>query len=215
MTGRAALLLIFVLAPPLGAQGLGGGGLVYNVKRRVLYAGGVREQLGTLVGAEGGARLGPVRVGVAGLMGTLSGPGGVANPDVKARITTVTILLEPTPIVAVGAEVEAKRFEADAGVTEWRLIGATGRVALDLGVPGLVGTAQVSYFPSASIVNGATMSLAFRGTVGASYRSPRGPLTVNLGYRFERFDFKAVGSAPARLEQFQGLVLGAGFRLGR
>jgi hypothetical protein len=212
---RAVLLLGTVLVAPLEAQGLGGGGLAYHVQHRVLYAGAVREQTGTFVGAEGSARLGPVRVGVLGLMGTLSGGNDAANPDKKVRASAVTVMLEASPRIAVGAELEAKRFESDAGVTAWRLIGGTGRVALSLGMPGLVGTAQVSYFPSASVVGGAKMGLAFRGTVGASYRSPRGPLTLSLGYRFERFDFKAVGSAPARLEQFRGVIVGAGLRLGR
>ena len=217
--GRVAGVIVvggaLIAAPELPAQGLTGSGMAYHVQHRVLYSGAVYEQTGTFVGAEGSAWVGPLRVGVSGWMGTLSGANDSINPDRKVRATAVTVLLEPWPMIALGGEVEAKRFEADAGVNAWRLIGATGRATLGLGVPGLAGTAQVTWFPSASVIGGEKISLAFRGTIGASYSAPRGPLTVSLGYRFERFDFAAVGTTPARLDQFRGIVVGAGLRLGR
>lgn len=214
LAGMAVLLAVSI-PTTLVAQGLSGGGMAYRVQHRVLYQGSVLEQTGTFVGGQGSVRLGPARLGVSGLMGTLGGGDDPANPEKKVRASSVTVLIEAYPGLAVGAEAEGIRFEADAGTTAWRLIGVHGQAAIGLDVPGLAGTAELSYFPSASVIDGEKITLAFRGTVGVSYDAPRGPLTLSLGYRFERFDFEASGTTPARLEQFRGVVVGAGIELGR
>jgi hypothetical protein len=192
-----------------------GGALGYNVQYRILYAGSVAEQSGFFFGGHGAASLGPVRVGLSGVMGTLAAADS-ANPGRQVRSTSLTAHFRAGDRFMVGAEIEARRFESEGVVTVWRLIGANGRALVPLGLPGLSGTAEVSLFPLAQVNPGdAAMKLALRGVVGASYDPPRSPVTVHLGYRFERFDFEADGSSPQRLEQFRGIVLGAGARIGR
>ena len=198
------------------AQQLSGAGLAYNVQHRVLFQGSVHERTGFWFGGEGAVRLGRLRFGVAGLLGKLSGDSSAANPDADVRATSVTLHVAAAPSVLLGMELEARRFASDVGTTTWRLIGGNARAGAGLGLPGLEGTIDVSYFASASVLGGeARISPAFRGTVGASYQSPRGPIIVQLGYRFERFDFERSGSGPVRKEQFRGVLAGIGLRLGR
>jgi hypothetical protein len=212
---RLAAGPLFVLAGPLSAQSLSGTGLAYNVQHRVLYQGVVGERTGLWFGGEGAVQAGPIRVGVAGLLGSLGGDTSRANPEATVRATSLTLHFAVAPGVLVGAEVEARRFEADVGTTAWRLIGANARLAAPLGVPGLVATADASYFASASVVGGQeTITPAFRATLGAGYQA-RGALRFQVGYRFERFDFEPGGTGPARKEQFRGVLAGIGLRLGR
>jgi hypothetical protein len=197
------------------AQGIAGDAGAFNIQRRLSYQGGVYEQTGVAVGAAGAARLGPVILRVSGLFGTLKGDGGALNPDVKVRTTAVRLEVAVQPWLALGAVAEARRFEADAGVTTWKLLGAAARLEPGLGLPGLRGLADVAVLPAASVAGGAKAKMALQTTVGVSYRPARSPFEVRLGYRFERYDFDASGSGPARNEQFRGIVAEAGLRLGR
>jgi hypothetical protein len=213
----AALLVIAAvsLAPRVLAQGLEGGALGYNVKYRILYRGYVAEQSGFFFGAHGAASLGPLRVGLSGIMGTLAAADS-ANPGRQVRSTSLTAHVRATPRLAAGVEIEARRFESEGVVTLWRLIGANARGALSLGLSGLSGTAEASFFPLAQVNPGAAaLKVALRGVVGVSYSPLRSPMSLHLGYRFERFDFESDGQGPQRAEQFEGLVLGVGARLGR
>lgn len=197
------------------AQGIAGDAGVFNIQRRLSYQGGVYEQTGVAVGAAGAARLGPVALRVSGLFGTLKGDGGALNPDVKVRTTAVRLEFAVQPWLALGAVAEARRFEADAGITTWKLFGAAARLEPGLGLPGLRGLADVAVLPASSVAGGAKAKTALQTTVGVSYRPARSPFEVRLGYRFERYDFDASGSGPARNEQFRGVVAEAGLRLGR
>jgi hypothetical protein len=175
----------------------------------------VHEQTGLFFGGAGAVRLGPLRVGVSGLMGTLSGDGGATNPDVKVRTTAVTAHIAVAPGVLLGAQAEARRFEADAGVTAWRLIGANVRLEPGLGLAGLRALADVAVLPASSVSNGPKLKVAIQATVGASFAPRGGPLVMRIGYRFERYDIDATGASPERYEQFRGLVAEAGLSLGR
>ena len=62
---------------------------------------------------------------------------------------------------------------------------------------------------------GPSLKMAMEMTVGASIAPPRSKLLARLAYRFERFDVGAEGLAAERYEQFRGLVVEVGFRLGR
>jgi hypothetical protein len=193
-------------------QGVGGG---FNVQRRIFYQDAVHEQTGLWYGGAGAVRLGPLRVGVSGLMGTLSGDSGTTNADVKVRTTAVTAHVAVAPGVLLGVQVEARRFEADAGVTVWRLIGVNARLEPGLGLAGLRALADVSVLPASSVVNGPKLKMALQATVGASFAPRGGPLVLRIGYRFERFDVEATGASPERYEQFRGLIAEAGLSLGR
>ncbi len=215
MISRWAALFVLPLATPAAAQTLAGGGVAYNVEHRILYQGAVREQTGLWTGGEGSLRLGPVRVGLGGVMGTLSGGTDPANPERKVRSSVVTLLIRPARWVELGAEAEARRFESDIATTVWRLAGPSLRISAPLGPAGLAGTAHVSYFPLATVTGDQKIALAFRGSVGVSLSPPRVPITAQVAYRFERFDFAASAGGSERLEQFRGVTAGLGFRLGR
>lgn len=213
-----AIALVFGLAAgaPLEAQSLSGASLVYNVEDRVLYRGAVEQQSGVWIGGEGALQMGVLHLGVVGLFGTLRGGDPLVNPDQTVRASSVTLSLAPVRGLLVGAEAEARRFSSDAGTTTWRLLGVHARSATGLGITGLAGTAEASYFISAQVIGGADrLNPALRATLGVAYQSPRGPLQIHLGYRFERFDFEVAGAAPARQRQFRGVVAGLGLRLGR
>lgn len=221
MRPRALVVLWAVLLPGAAfAQGLQGGVGGFNAQRRVFYESAVHEQTGFLVGGSGSIGLGPVRLGVSGVMGTLKAAAGTAggtggDADVKVRSSAVRVLFAMTPGLLVGVQAEARRFEADAGVTMWRLIGAAVRFEPRLGRPGLNALADVAVLPASSVANGPKLKMALQATIGASF-APRGsPLAFRIGYRFERFDIDATAQSPERYEQFRGLVVEAGLRLGR
>jgi hypothetical protein len=208
----AALSLVPARA---AAQGIAGGAGAFNIQRRLSYQGAVYEQTGVAIGVSGAARLGPVILRVSGLFGTLKGDGSTLNPDVKVRTTAVRLEVAVQPWLALGAVAEARRFEANTGVTTWKLFGAAARLEPGLGLPGLRGLADVAVLPASSVAGGAKAKTALQATVGVSYQPAGGPFEVRLGYRFERYDFDASGSGPARNEQFRGVVAEAGLRFGR
>jgi hypothetical protein len=208
--------VVFVLAPAqVPAQGLSGDVSAFNIQRRLYYQSAAYEQTGVAVGATGAVRLGPVSLRLRGLCGTLKSDGSALNPDVKLRTTAATLEYAVQSWISVGAVAEARRFEADAGVTAWRLLGGIARAEPSLGLAGLRGLAEVAFLPAGSVSNGPKTSAAFQFVVGVSYQPPRSPFQARLGYRFERYDFEASGLSPERYEQFRGVVAEAGFRLGR
>ena len=211
----AAVWLALALPVAARAQSLQGVGGGFNVQRRIFYQDAVHEQTGVLVGGSGSVGLGPLRLGVSGVMGTLKASGGSADADVKVRSSAVRVQYALAPGMLVGVQAEARRFEADAGVTVWRLIGVNVRVEPGLGVAGLRALADVAVLPASSVTNGPKLKVAIQATVGASF-VPRGSLLVfRIAYRFERFDIAATGASPERYEQFRGVVAEVGIRLGR
>lgn len=207
---------VLVLAPRVGAaQGIAGDAGAFSMQRRLSYQSAVYEQTGVALGGTGTARLGPMALRVSGLFGTLKGDGTAANPDVKLRTTAVRLEVVVRPWLALGVVAEARRFEADAGVTTWKLFGAAARLEPDLGLAGLRGLADVAMMPAASVAGGPKAKMALQAIVGVSYQSPRGPLHLSIGYRFERYDFDVSGVSPERYEQFRGIVAEAGLRIGR
>jgi hypothetical protein len=210
-----ATVVLAVSAVPAAAQTLSGAAEGFNVQRRIYYQGAVYQQTGLWYGAAGAVRLGPVQVGVSGLFGTLKGDGSTQNPDVTARTTAATLLIVAAPWLALGAQVEARRFEAAAGVTTWRLIGGHVRLEPGLGLAGLRGLADASVLPASSVTGGPSLKMAVQARVGATYAPPGSLLQLRVGYRFERYDIDAVGASPARYEQYRGIIAEAGIRLGR
>lgn len=217
MRRSALILALGALLFPAAAQAqrftVNAGG--FNVQRRVYLQGSVLEQTGVWIGAGGTAALGKLRIGLSGLMGTFKGDGSAANTDVKARTTALTVGLAFNPVVTAGIQLEGRRFEADAGTSSWRMIGARARLEPGLGIPGLRGLADIAILPASSVSGGPSLKMALEVTVGASLAPPRSRLLARLGYRFERFDVSAQGMAAERYEQFRGLVVEAGLRLGR
>jgi hypothetical protein len=211
------LVLIAAGAAPAQAQiGLAGGAMGYQVTRRVSYLGTVHQQTGVWFGAQGGVTLGSVTIGVSGLLGKIAGDSDqTTNPDLDVRVSDLWGEVRVSPWLALGMTAEARRQQSIVGVTSWRLIGGTVRLMPALGLSGLAGSAEVTYFGSASVI-GRTgkISPAIRATLGATYAPPPGRVEFRVGYRFERFDFAASGSNPARLEQFGGVLAGIGVRLG-
>ena len=216
MTRRSVVVLALLVWPTLlEAQGFGVGAGAFNARRRIYYQSTVHEQTGLAVGARGTVQLGPLRIGAGGWMATLKGDGTATNPDVKARTTSATVHAQVVPGVMVGAQYEVRRFEADVAVSVWTLMGGNVRVEPGLGAAGLRGLIDVSLLPSASVSGGPKLSSALQTTVGVAYAPLGSALSVRLGYRVERYDVEAAGASSARYEQFQGVVVEAGFRIGR
>jgi hypothetical protein len=214
----ATWFAVGVLALPparAAAQGIAGDVGAFNIQRRLYYQSAVYEQTAVAVGAAGAVRVGPVCLRLRGLFGTLKGDGSALNPDVKLRTTAATLEIAVQPWLALGAVAEARRFEADAGISTWKLLGAALRLEPALGLPGLRGLVEGALLPAGSVSNGPKTKVAFQFLVGVSYQPPSSPFQARLGYRFERYDFEASGLSPERYEQFQGIVAEAGFRLGR
>jgi hypothetical protein len=211
---RLTALILLVVPLPVAAQGIAGDAAGFNVQRRVYYQGAVYEQTGLWYGASGAARLGPVRLGLRGLFGSLTG-GGAQSPDVTVRATTVTLDFAIAPWGMLGAQAEARRFESDAGVVMWKLLGGNVRLEPGLGLAGLKGVADVSLLPASSVSGGPSLAMAVQATVGVGYSPGRSGLELRLGYRFERYDISASATSPERYEQFRGIVAEAGIRLGR
>lgn len=216
---RGALWLaagVLALVPVrAAAQGISGDVGAFNIQRRLYYQSAVYEQTGVAVGADGAVGVGPVHLRLRGLFGTLKGDGSTLNPDVKLRTTAASLEVAVQPWLALGAVAEARRFEADAGISTWKLLGAAARLEPPLGLPGLRGLAEGALLPVGSVSSGPKTKIAFQFLVGVSYQAPRGPFQARLGYRFERYDFEASGLSPERYEQFRGIVAEAGLRLGR
>jgi hypothetical protein len=217
---RSSVALAFALAAlllPAAARAqrlsLTAGG--FNVQRRVFLEHSVYQQTGLWIGGSGTVSLGKVRVGLSGLMGTLKGDSSSVNPDVTARATALTVQFAFAPTVIAGVQVEARRYDTDAGITSWRLMGGRVRYEPGLGIPGLRGLADVAVLPASSVSGGPSLKMALETIVGLSFSPPSSMLQARLGYRFERFDIGAQGLAGERYEQFRGLVVEVGVRLGR
>jgi hypothetical protein len=211
-----AALVLGLCACPIGAaaQPVSGFGQAFNVERRIYYRGAVYQQTGLWYGAIGAVRLGRMQLGVSALMGTASG-GGAASPDIQIRTTAVTLHYMAAPWIALGVQAEARRFESDAGVTMWRLIGGNVRLEPGLGVAGLRGIAEISVLPASSVSGGPSLQTAMQAAIGAGFAPARSPLDFRVVYRFERYDVAASGTSPERYEQFRGVVAQVGIRLGR
>lgn len=216
VAGAAALLMATALQAQVAPFGLEGSGLAYNAQLVVRYQGELQKQTGTLLGASGSAQAGPITLIVGGFTGTLRPSAATpSNPGRSARTTWVGLYVRPAPFIAVGGEAEARRYETAVGTAWVRLIGVSASVTLPTGVPRLAGTASLDYLPLSSASGSDTLSVAVRGTFGLSYSPAALPILVHVAYRIERFDFKAVGGQPRRLEQLDGIVVGAGLRIGR
>lgn len=211
-----ALVVVALLVPGAASAqwlSLTGGG--FNVQRRVFLQAAVIQQTGMWISGSGAVRLGKLRIGLSGLMGTLKGDGSPSNPAIKARATALTLGIAFTPAVTVSAQVQARRFDADAGITSWRLIGGGVRFEPGLGIPGMRGLADLAVLPASSVSGGPSLKMAVETTVGLTYNPARSALQARLAYRFERFDIGAQGLAGERYEQFRGLMVEVGVRLGR
>lgn len=191
-------------------EGVVGG---YMVQSHVLFTNARMEQTGQWLGGEGTLRVGRGRVTLAGAIGSLNGDDDALHPDRKGRSTALIGGIQALPWLALGAGAEARRFDTDVGVTIWRLVGANVRITPAL-ASALEGLVDVTWWPSATAIEGDKISLALRTIIGADYRVANGPVRIRLAYRFERFDFEEQ-SGSARLEQFRGATLGAVVRLGR
>ena len=211
---RACIALaISAAATPLAAQSIEASASAFMVQNNLLFTNARAEQTGQFVAAEGALRISRLRLALASSIGSLAGDDDALNPDRSGRSTTITALVQATPWLGVGAAAEAKRFDSDAGINVWRLIGGNVRLTPMVVPNTLEALADISVWPSATILDGPTMGLALRSVVGATYLVTQN-IGVRLAYRFERFDFEEQGGAP-RLEQYRGATLGAVYRLSR
>jgi len=222
---RPLRLLVFLVAfvwPTvlLGQAGVvNARGLGYQVQYHVRYLGEVEEQTGMLAGGEGWLRLGFIEVGGQGLVGKLVAASGTTTLNRTVRFSTAWVSLRLGNAASVGGVIEARRYETTLGASVWQLLGGRARLSPSLGLPGLAGVVDVTYFFSCKAPGFAAPSVALRGEVGVAFAPGNGPIVLRVAYRFERFDFGESGfgstAIAARLEQGRGLVAGLGLRLGR
>jgi hypothetical protein len=147
-------------------------------------------------------------------MGSLSGGPEDLRPDTRGRLSALTADARVMPWLGLGLTAEAKRFQSDAGINVWRLIGGTIHLVPVASPGGFETYAEVTYWPSASFINGPAMSMAMRATLGGVYMPNNRRVGLRIAYRFERFDFEGEGD-DLRLEQFRGAMIGAVLRMSR
>lgn len=222
---RPLRLLVFLVAFVRPSVLLGQAGVVnarglgYQVQYHVRYLGQVEEQTGMLAGGEGWLRLGVIEVGGRGLVGKLVAAGDATTLDRTVRFSSAWVSLRLANAASIGGVIEARRYETTLGASVWQLLGGRARLSPSLGLPGLAGVVDVTYFFSCKAPGLAAPSVALRGEAGVAFAPGNGPIVLQVAYRFERFDFGDSGfganATAARLEQGRGLVAGLGFRLGR
>jgi hypothetical protein len=187
----------------------------FAVQRRFAYRGEVTEQAAVFYGGGGSVRIGPARLGVSGLFGSLPADAMAPVSVVRVRTAAVTLHVAVSHDLQVGLRAEGRRFVSDAGMAFWKLVGPDVRFEPEFGLSGLRGLVDVGLLTSSSVRGGAKMSSAVQTTLGATYSPPGTPLQVVLAYRFERYDIAATRVSAVRLEQFRGLVLEVGAQVGR
>lgn len=212
----AALAAGALLAPRAArAQSVEGEAGSYTVLRRLSYRGAVFDQSGPAYGAAGSLQVGPVRIGASGWSASLSPDGGLPNTGVRVRTTAVTLHVALNPALLVGVREETRRFSSPAGVTLWQMKGVDVLFEPDFGIPGLRGVAEVAALGASAVRGGPNLNVAVQTTMGMTYAFAGGPLRVRLAYRFERYDVAITPPEPQRFDQFRGLMLDVGVRLGR
>jgi hypothetical protein len=215
---RGPLLLVALgcVAAPAWAQGirLEASGLAQRVQYRMRYQNVIEEQTGIWVGGEARALLGPAVLRIGTVFGTLSG-GAAARPvERSVRTTTAEIGVHTGEWLTVAASALVRRFETDAGVTTWGLLGGTVRLDPELGFRGVRAVLSGVVYPVRKSGSGTAIAAANSAEAGVALA--RGRFRAQLTYRVERMDFEAPSSGgTARLEQFRGVVLGLGFALER
>src|SRR6185436_15712064 len=111
----------------------------------------------------------------------------------------------------VGLEAQARRESVDDQVTLQRVAGPFAKTVFDFGGSGFQGLAELALYPASSSSNTPPLQLALRAGVGARYQQMTGPLTVQLMYRFNRFDYKETGGVQP-LTQDEAVSLEIGLR---
>jgi hypothetical protein len=209
----AVTALASLIPAAASAQRLSGWAGGFNTLRRISYQSTIYEQTGVMFGGGGEAGVGPVILALDFVTGTLTSDDTLAAES-KIRSTSVALLFAPTPWLRLGGKAEGRVFESDAGTVNWKMMGGNVRLAPSFGA-GFSGLADLTYYASATPSSGPKIEMAVQATVAARYES-RGPLQLQVGYRFERYDFAtSANSTSPRLEQYQGIVAGAGVRFGR
>lgn len=207
---RSLTWVLLMVPATLSGQTISAAGVVYGVQHRVLFEGAVADQTGVWFGGEGSVQVGRFELLLRGLQGRLGGATDPAVPDLSIRSSMAAARIEAAPWAQLGAEVEAMRFQSDAGATTWRLIGVGAALTPAIGGPGIRGFMGGTFYPAAAVVGDSLrMAPAFRLTLGITYARQQSPILVNVGYRFDRLDF-----TNGRLEQFRGAVASIGIRLG-
>lgn len=214
MRMRAVLLGTVLAAAPLQAQRASGEVLVMPLEHRVLYQGAELKHTGTWIGARAELAHRALRVEALALAGTLGGSADSANPDQDARTTLISARLAVRPWLEAGVAAEARRFSSSTSTSTWRAYGVTARASTDLGLPLLHGFAELTVYPLASGTAVVAPTSGTRGAVGLRIAPPASLFALHLAYRFERFNVDDPASVP-RTEQFEGILIGAGIRLGR
>jgi opacity protein-like surface antigen len=202
-----------VVTQTAAAQRLEGALSTFTVQNHVHFSNATFEQTGQWFGLDGAVRFGRLRASAGVFFGSLRGSetDEALHPARDARATALALHGYALPWLAGGLQAEAKHFDSDFGPVVWRLIGANVLATPALG-DALEGLADITYWPAATVIDGESMSMAFRALIGATYRVAPA-VHVRLAYRFERFDFEGQGTSAPRLEQFRGATLGGVIRL--
>jgi len=209
----AVLGLILAVAEPAAAQ-LRGGGAAYKVQRRLAYQGSTQTQSGMWVGGEGSLCLRRLVVAGGGLMGKLTPDSEGVGSEADVQSSWARVGLRVGAWLTVAAQVEARRLKLAVGEQLRRSIGGAVILTPPLGIPGLSALADVGFFPSAQVTNGPKIGVALQTTFGVVFSPPSAPVFLQLSYRFERFDINAPTGGEPRYEEFGGLYMSAGLRLG-
>ena len=116
------------------------------------------------------------------------------------------------PWLAFELRYAARAFSSAAGFQRWDMVSLGATVSRDLGTRAVRGFAGLAYLPVVTVSGLERPAFAVRSDVGVALLPTHFPISLELDYRIERFEFPA---ASARSEQFEALTLSVGVRARR
>lgn len=189
-------------------------GAVAQVQNNALV--GTRNETvsGTWFGATLEVTLGPVALEFRNLMGSLSPGDNSAALAANGGEIVGLVRIQPTSMIALEGSYTLRRTVAVRGdPLDWKMPAAGVVFALPLGTNALRAYFKGIYSPGVRVTARTTPHLGIAAEAGIRAQPRHVPISLNLYYRFERFDFPA--PTTTKVEQFDRLVVEFGFRLGQ
>jgi hypothetical protein len=156
--------------------------------------------------------MGPLGVTVAGFAGKLAPTENTGALDRNGGEYRGTVSFMPVGWIGLEGGFAVRRFSSAVGSQQWTIASAGFVVSSTLGDSGIRAYGRGTYQPAVRVDGQSNPTFSVAAEVGV-IASPRGtPFVFRASYRLERYDFP--DTPIARTEQFDGIALGVGFRLG-
>ncbi len=216
MRRHAVLLSLALVAPAGGAVRaqlrITGSAEASQVEHRVNAGFGVEQSSGTIFGGHGALGFGPrLEIGVRASSGTLTAD-SVGADDLDFARGGVYAAVFAVPWLALRAEVGVHTLSTPVAVQRW----TTGRMGAEARAPMLDGRfhaiGRLELFPLISVSGIEKPNRAFGAAAGVQWSA--GPVSAQLLYALERYDFPQSGGVERR-EQLSFLTGRLSVRVGR